>query len=126
MEATKVFEKQNVVITFNATREASLDPTSASWLFQVLFSVNDANTVTNLSFLVACPKTLRLSLQPVSSTTFTRAQPATQIFRLVNPAVNTMEGKLVGMKLRLKVGFEIGGSRVDEMVEFGGFKNFEW
>ncbi|KAI9328827.1 AP-1 complex subunit gamma-1 [Obelidium mucronatum] len=76
-----------------------------------VFENHGFSAVSNLSFQVAVPKSLRLQINPPSSAFIPPAGHATQAMRIENPS-----GTIV--KLRLKIGFLAGNEGVDEIVEF--------
>ncbi|KAJ3197812.1 clathrin associated protein complex large subunit [Entophlyctis luteolus] len=93
----------------------------------VAFENTGFAAVTNLSFQVAVPKSLRLKMNPPSSTFIPPSGTATQSMAIENP---TNVNKLfvvallkfpfyqAAVKLRLKIGFLAGNEKVQEIVEF--------
>ncbi|KAJ3131120.1 hypothetical protein HK100_006779 [Physocladia obscura] len=78
-----------------------------------IFENDGFAAVTNLSFQVAVPKSLRLQINPPSSAFIPPKGTATQSMKIENPS------KAV-IKLRLKIGFLAGNEAVEDLVEVGG------
>ncbi|KAI8928396.1 Coatomer/clathrin adaptor appendage, Ig-like subdomain-containing protein [Entophlyctis helioformis] len=104
------YNKHGLVITLAPTRDS---PTSIV-ILSTFTNTGGVGVVTNLSFQVAVPKSLKLAMQPASSSTVEIGQSATQSMRIENPT------KAV-VRLRLKVVFAVSGQPVDEIVEFSSF-----
>ncbi|ORY42809.1 Adaptor protein complex AP-1 gamma subunit [Rhizoclosmatium globosum] len=81
--------------------------------------------ITGVVFQVAVPKTLKLTMQPPSSTTVLAGGFATQAMRIDNPSKTSI-------KLRIKLGYSAPGfmgsapQLVEEIVDFGGFEASLW
>ncbi|KAJ3075571.1 hypothetical protein HDU98_007681 [Podochytrium sp. JEL0797] len=103
------FEKANLKIYLAPLRSAdgkTVDITAT-------FENGGFSAVTNLSFQVAVPKSLRLQINPPSSTFIPPAGSATQTMRIENPSMAVV-------KLRLKIGFMAGNEGIDEIAECSG------
>ncbi|KAJ3228927.1 clathrin associated protein complex large subunit [Chytriomyces hyalinus] len=103
------FERLKVKIFLVPTR--SYDGTIVDVI--TIFENGSHDMLSNLMFQVAVPKSLKLQIHPPSATTIPSGKSATQNLRIENP------GK-AAVKLRLKIGFAVGSSVVDEIVEFAG------
>ncbi|KAI9179090.1 clathrin associated protein complex large subunit [Blastocladiella emersonii ATCC 22665] len=88
------------------------DP-SAGALVQVVATLANIGTapISDTQLLVAVPKTHRVALAPISSSSIPVGGTATQAFRILNP-----ERKQI--KLRLKIVYSAGGRGVDEVAAF--------
>ncbi|KAJ1551251.1 clathrin associated protein complex large subunit, partial [Nowakowskiella sp. JEL0078] len=104
------YEKHGLKITLAATRDTG-DTMNVATMFR-----NVGNgSISGVSMQVAVPKSLKLLLQPPSSTVIPQGGSATQLFRIENPS------KVV-VRLRLKISFVTGMEQsVDEIVEFSQF-----
>nr|KAJ3421163.1 clathrin associated protein complex large subunit [Polyrhizophydium stewartii] len=87
------YNKLGLSITLTPTKESA----TATNVVASFYNSGAAGTVSNLSFLVAIPKSLRLE----------------------NPS-------RVPIRLRLKIAFTAGGQSVDEIVEFSSFEPYLW
>ncbi|KAJ3364184.1 clathrin associated protein complex large subunit [Allomyces javanicus] len=111
--ATVAYQSSDLVVHLTPTKVTSAD--GAQSLVQVQAVLAHAgqhgDTVSDMQLLVAVPKTHKIQLAPMSSTTVAPGGTATQAFRILNP-----ENKPI--KLRLKVVYAVGARKVDEVVEF--------
>lgn len=122
------FDKHGLIITMKPSSEPAPDPSSAVCSILCTFkNTNASASVTDLQFLVAVPKNLRLQVMPASGTQIAPAQGSipstvTQIVKVLNPSGATPEGRTAPCRLRLKLAFHVsGGQAVDEVIDFGGF-----
>jgi AP-1 complex subunit gamma-1 len=118
---TIVYQKNGLVITFRPSPEMSPEPQGSVCSIATLFRNTGNVAVSELNFQVAVPKSLKLQLYPPSGTTVMPNGSQTQSVKIMNPIGQTMEGKAVPIRLRLKIAYAVGANRVDEVVEFGGF-----
>lgn len=68
----------------------------------------------NLVFQAAVPKSLKIQLQPPSSTTIPRSGTVTQLIRVLNPTKEKI-------RLRIKISFSLNGQNVDDVAEVSNF-----
>ncbi|KAG8714077.1 clathrin associated protein complex large subunit [Ceratobasidium sp. 394] len=73
-----------------------------------------AGPVTGVTFQVAVPKTQQLQMLPMSKADVQPGAIETQNLKILAPPGSQV-------KLRIRVGFTVGGSPVQEQVDFGGF-----
>ncbi|TPX39076.1 hypothetical protein SeMB42_g06482 [Synchytrium endobioticum] len=86
----------------------------------VVFSNTAMSTLSGIVFQVAVPKSMRLQMQPPSSTTIMPGGGASQQMRIENPSKSAI-------RLRLKVSFQSNGApAANEIVEFSGFDASLW
>jgi AP-1 complex subunit gamma-1 len=109
------YSKNNLLIVLTPTRVGN----TATININAVFSNSGSGDVSDLGFQVAVPKSLKLTMDPPSSTTVGIGGKESQALRIENP------GK-ANIRLRLKIGYEAGGERVDEIVEFSSFDASLW
>ncbi|KAJ3134858.1 clathrin associated protein complex large subunit [Physocladia obscura] len=83
-----------------------------------------SGVITGLAFQVAVPKSLKLTMQPPSSTSISAGGSAVQIMRIENPSKTVV-------KLRIKLSYSVPGligetEQHDEIVDFAGFDPSLW
>ncbi|KAK5670787.1 hypothetical protein BDV3_005021 [Batrachochytrium dendrobatidis] len=109
------YEKHGLKITFTPTKESAVSTNIIAHFVNT--SISD--TISNISFQVAVPKSLRLVMQPPSSTQVEPGQTAMQNVHLENPTKTPI-------RLRIKISFVAGGQPIDEIVEFSSFDSSLW
>ncbi|KAI8368059.1 adaptin N terminal region-domain-containing protein [Blakeslea trispora] len=82
---------------------------------QILF-MNDGSqgVISNLQFQAAVPKSQRLQLNTASSSTVAPNTTEKQLMRINNPQQTTV-------KLRLRISYDVGGEKMDEIAQYGPF-----
>lgn len=104
-----VNESQNLRIDVEYTREST-----STVRAKAIFSNMGASQLSNLTFLVAVPKSLQLRLEPQNGSTIPSfaKESITQLFR--------MDGAQQGtpLKIRWKVNYSVSGNPVEEMATF--------
>ncbi|KAH9270457.1 hypothetical protein BSLG_001245 [Batrachochytrium salamandrivorans] len=109
------YEKHGLRITLTPTRESA---TSLGIVAQ-FYNIGSSGLISNIFFQIAVPKSLRLAMQPSTSTQVEPGQTISQNVHLENPTK-------VAIRLRLKISFAAGGQAVDEIVEFSSFESTLW
>ncbi|KAJ3333282.1 clathrin associated protein complex large subunit [Blyttiomyces sp. JEL0837] len=113
-KAYPAYEKNGLRVSLVPTREMNGAALSVVARFE-----SSGSVVSGLSFQVAVPKALRLTMQPPSSTTISPGSSATQMLKIENPSK-------MPVKLRIKLSYSVNGQGVDEIVDFGGFDSSLW
>ncbi|KAJ3106069.1 clathrin associated protein complex large subunit [Phlyctochytrium planicorne] len=108
------YSKNGLTINLAATRESN----GTVLALAAGFESSGAN-ISNLSFQVAVPKTLKLQMFPASGTSVSLGQTVSQNLKIENPSK-------IAVKLRLKISFQSNGSPVEEVVDFAGFDASLW
>jgi len=80
-------------------------------------NVSLTDTLSNISFLVAVPKSLKLAMQPPTSTSLYAGASATQLLFIDNP-------NNAALRLRLKLSYALNNAPVEEILEFSSFDTF--
>ncbi|OBZ84889.1 AP-1 complex subunit gamma-1 [Choanephora cucurbitarum] len=82
---------------------------------QILF-INDGSrgVISNLQFQAAVPKSQRLQLNTASSSTVAPNTTEKQLMRINNPQQTTV-------KLRLRISYDVGSEKKDEIAQYGPF-----
>ncbi|TPX35074.1 hypothetical protein SmJEL517_g02482 [Synchytrium microbalum] len=110
------YDKSGLKITLSPTKDAMGMNVDVG----VVFANTSIATISAMVFQVAVPKSLRLQMQPPSSTVLPPGSSATQQMRIENPTK-------AAIRLRLKVSFQANGAvAADEIVEFSGFPASLW
>jgi AP-1 complex subunit gamma-1 len=119
---TPVYEKNGLGISFRQVgTEPGPDVQSRVCVIAISFKNNGPVPISDLNFQVAVPKTLKLQLMPPSSTVVPPGGSASQSMKILNPVGQTIEGQAVPLRLRLKIAFTAGLTKIDEISEFNGF-----
>lgn len=119
---TSVYEKNGLVISFRQVgSEPGPDIQSRVCAITISFRNTGPVPISELNFQVAVPKNLKLQLLPPSSTIVQPAGSTTQNMKILNPIGQTVEGQTVPLRLRLKIAFAAGTTKIDEISEFNGF-----
>ncbi|KAI9296701.1 Adaptor protein complex AP-1 gamma subunit [Neoconidiobolus thromboides FSU 785] len=105
------YNKKGLIITLSPEKDNS-NPNVMNILTK--FQNQSGSSINQLQFQVAVPKSQRVQLQPPSSSEITPNGNVTQLFRVANPSK-------VPIRLRLRIGFNINGENIMEVVEFSGF-----
>ncbi|KAI8071153.1 adaptin N terminal region-domain-containing protein [Gilbertella persicaria] len=82
---------------------------------QILFFNNGSQgTISNLQFQAAVPKSQRLQLNAASNTVVQPNTTEKQLMRINNP-------QQTAVKLRLRISYEVGGEKKDDIAQYGPF-----
>ncbi|KAI9249011.1 adaptin N terminal region-domain-containing protein [Sporodiniella umbellata] len=93
----------------------SKDSTNPAILnIQTLFINEGSQTVSQLQFQAAVPKSQRLQMNAATSNTISPGKTEKQAMRINNPQQTTV-------KLRLRISYEIEGKMIDDIAQFGPF-----
>jgi len=107
------YEKNGIRIVF----ESQVDVTNPTLLnIKVVFTNTTQVVFSDLNFQAAVPKTLKIQMQPPSSTMI---QPFGTAFQLVRVANTTHEK----VRLRIRIAYAAGASRIEDMADVDGFPN---
>ena len=112
-KAYTCYTKNNLLITLTPTRI----PSTTTCSIVASFS-NSGSPISNLSFQVAVPKTLKLQMDPISSTTVS-GNVETQVLKIENPGKEAL-------RLKLKISYVFSGGNADDVVVFNGFDASLW
>jgi len=122
-----VYSKNGLVIEFSPSKEKASDPNASICNITVLFRNSNPISISDLNLQVAVPKTLKLQLYPPQSNSLPPADGQTkQSIKILNPVANSLEGKGVALRLRLKITYRLGEKLNEEVVEFNGFPSWSW
>ncbi|KAI8804398.1 adaptin N terminal region-domain-containing protein [Cladochytrium replicatum] len=111
------YDKNGLKITLSPKKLGSGEAMSVQATF---YNTAGSGQIQNLGFQVAVPKTLKLQMHPLSSTSVSAGTPATQSMQIDNPSK-------VSVRLRIKVTFTgVSGQAHDEIIEFAQFDSSLW
>ncbi|KAJ3208582.1 clathrin associated protein complex large subunit [Dinochytrium kinnereticum] len=113
-KAYQCYSKMGLTVTLMATKEMG-----GSVIGVVANFESSGPAFSGLAFQVAVPKTLKLQMLPASGTSVSTSTPVTQSLKIENPSK-------VPIKLRLKLGFQVNGQSVEEVVDFSSFDASLW
>jgi AP-1 complex subunit gamma-1 len=106
------FEKHGLKINFSFSKPGSPDTTE----ILATFGNGSGQPITGLSFQVAVPKFLKLSIQPASSNSVAPGGSATQSLAIANSQHGSK-----GLAMKCKISFSVGGQNITEMATITKF-----
>lgn len=110
IEPIEAYNKAPVRLTFQPTSKDG----NGTVVIQAKFVNNGGPQVTGLNLQVAVPKTQRLQLQSLSSTSLSAGETASQVLKVSGtPGTN--------VRLRLRIQYTLNGTEVKEQVDFAKF-----
>ncbi|KAJ8494790.1 hypothetical protein ONZ45_g13122 [Pleurotus djamor] len=111
LTAYTAYDKNNMKITLTPQTSPSKPGVV---MILAKFQINGPNPATGMNFQAAVPKSQQLQMLPMSNTTVNPGSIETQQMRVV-----AKPGSPV--RLRLRIGFSIGGQAIQDQVDFSGF-----
>ncbi|OMJ22019.1 AP-1 complex subunit gamma-1 [Smittium culicis] len=106
------YSKNGLIISLTPSKSAT-NPDIIDILSN--FENSGSETISNLNFQVAVPRSLKLQMLPPSGNSIEpNSGNVTQIFRISNPSK-------AQIRLRMKISFRYGSNSFDEIAEFGSF-----
>lgn len=110
IDPIEAYNKGPLRLTFQPTSKDG----AGTVVIQAKFVNSGSSVITDLNLQVAVPKTQRLQLQSLSSSTVNAGESATQVLKVSGtPGTN--------VRLRLRIMYTLDGAEVKEQVDFGKF-----